>query len=156
MLRLLTKKVDIIVLSEMGENRINWRCHSAFTLIELLVVIAVVAILMGILLPALNRVRELGKRTACLNNLKQLQMCWQLYVGTTMTKCLLTWPHRSLVFGEALQTPGLATPVRLTTPTQHGLRTGRSSRATITAPCSSIAARLIKPVFAQSLEWSLA
>ncbi|MHC4556131.1 MAG: prepilin-type N-terminal cleavage/methylation domain-containing protein [Planctomycetota bacterium] len=57
------------------------RRPKGFTLIELLVVIAVIAILMGILLPALNRVRELGKRTACLNNLKQLQLCWQLYVG---------------------------------------------------------------------------
>ena len=51
----------------------------AFTLIELLVVIAVIAILMSILMPALHRAREGGKRAACLSNLKQLTLAWNMY-----------------------------------------------------------------------------
>jgi len=51
----------------------------AFTLIELLVVIAIIAILMAILMPALNRVKEQGKRAACLGSLKQLALCWIMY-----------------------------------------------------------------------------
>ena len=51
----------------------------AFTLIELLVVIAVIAILMAILMPALSRAREQGKRAACQSNLKQLALAWNVY-----------------------------------------------------------------------------
>src|SRR5210317_946950 len=55
------------------------RKQKGFTLIELLVVIAIIAILMAILLPALNRVKEQGKRAVCLSNLKQLSLAWILY-----------------------------------------------------------------------------
>jgi len=50
-----------------------------FTLIELLVVIAIIAILMAILMPALNRVKEQGKRAACLGNMRQLTLTWLMY-----------------------------------------------------------------------------
>jgi len=58
---------------------LSMKARKAFTLIELLVVIAVITVLMAVLMPALQRAREQGKRAVCMSNVKQFGLSWVLY-----------------------------------------------------------------------------
>jgi type II secretory pathway pseudopilin PulG len=70
---------------------------SFFTIVELLVVMAIIGIIMAVLLPALSKARAVGKRTACLSNLRQIGTAMQLY---KIDNNLSPVPFTSLLFPE--------------------------------------------------------
>lgn len=87
----------------MSERRTTQRggkgasAGNGFTLVELLVVIAVIAILAAILLPVLHKGQQAAQSAACLNNLRQLQVCWHLYYQDNSDVLV---PNNSVAFIE--------------------------------------------------------
>lgn len=66
-------------MSEQKHNIVREVWRAGFTLIELLVTISIIAALMSILFPSLNRAREVGQRVVCSSNLRQLTLAWYMY-----------------------------------------------------------------------------
>src|SRR5436853_4877866 len=84
------------------------RFARGFTLVELLVVIGIIALLVGVLLPALAKARESAQRTACLSNMRELGNALRLYSVTFHDVC----PIGGIKADPTTNTPGTNPPLQ--------------------------------------------
>ena len=118
---------------------VRQRERAAFTLIELLVVVAIIALLMSILLPSLQRARDVSKMTVCLSNQRQIGLAIVMYLEKWDRRMLPTRVPADARNGHDLWDKALAREMNITTVTDWGWdKGGREEAAILLCPSQPI------------------